>query len=265
MSRNILALVPRPADDDCEVETRISETPLDLQASSEFSNAICREVELLKTASTLEEAKRVYDDLTQGLRLQDIMSNYANIHAIGIGHLLHNAKRKNLLFARNIGEILDQVYEIETGSVAETQIGRHRFISRMRQIGLIQQGATNRNLKPAGTTPCFKSLRALISERKQLPFEEIISESRRRPVVRARFQSIWVMRSVCGHSLATIGQYMGNRDHTTVLNSINKVSLTMQTDVGYRREVESLCENADTIGIIQNRNLLIRSNGHTVS
>lgn len=58
---------------------------------------------------------------------------------------------------------------------------------------------------------------------------------------------------------------MGNRDHTTVLNSINKVTINMQNDVAYRREVDLLCENADTIGIIQNRNLLIRSTGPSVA
>lgn len=265
MSRNNLALVPGPVDVDCETQSPITRFPIDIQAAREFSKAICHEVELMKTVATLEVAKSVFQDLARGTRIQDIMTGYANIHAIGIGHLLHNASRKSLLVARDIEDMLDQVYQIESSAAAETQIGRHRFISRLRQAGLVAQGATDRHLKPAGTTPCFKSLRTLVSERKQLPFEEIISESRRRPVVKARFQAIWVMRAVCGHSLATIGQYMGNRDHTTVLNSINKVTINMQNDVAYRREVDLLCENADTIGIIQNRNLLIRSTGPSVA
>lgn len=260
MSRNNLALVSGPVDADCDIGSSIPTAPTAPQAR-ELANAICRDAELLRTSATLEVATGVFEDLARGTRIQELMSKYANIHAIGIGHLLHNASRKGLLSSSDIADMIDQVYRIESGAAAETQLGRHRFISRLRQAGFVIAGTTDRHLKPAGTTPCFKSLRTLISERKQLPFEEIISECRRRPVVRARFQAIWVLRAVCGHSLATIGQYMGNRDHTTVLNSINKVTITMQNDVAYRREVDTLCENADTIGIIQNRNLLIRSTG----
>ena len=74
----------------------------------------------------------------------------------------------------------------------------------------------------------------------------------------ARFETIWVLRTVCGHSLAMIGGYMGGRDHTTILNSINKISLQIATKSEDRARISALCEEADTLGVIQNRLILLR-------
>nr|WP_290428659.1 helix-turn-helix domain-containing protein [Defluviimonas salinarum] len=150
------------------------------------------------------------------------------------------------------------VFEFETSRNPDRTINRHRFICALKRLGIVDNTLSDRALKPAGTTPCVKALGALIADRSQVPFDQIASSSRTKPVVKARFQAIWVMRVVCGHSLTMIGSHMGNRDHTTILNSINKVGLTMETNMGYRKEMESLCEKADTIGVMQNRNILLR-------
>lgn len=216
-----------------------------------------------RTRATLTEALSIYMALEDRLPLVEVARMTENIHAFGIGHLLHTGLRKKLINAdMSAADILDRVYRADMARPRETQVNRHRVIHWLKKLGLVAPNTSDRQLKPAGTTPCIKAMGGLIAERTKIPFDIISSESRKKDVVRARFQAIWVLRMVCGHPLTMIGQNMGNRDHTTILNSINKVNLNIQADVGFRRSMENLCEKADTIGIIQNRNLLLRATQH---
>ncbi|MBW3243585.1 hypothetical protein KUV57_13005 [Epibacterium sp. DP7N7-1] len=216
-----------------------------------------------RSRATLTEALSIYMSFEDNLPLSEIARMTDNIHAYGIGHLLHCGLKKNLIKDdMSAADILDRVYRADMAHPQETQINRHRVVYWLKKIGLVVGRASDRQLKPAGTTPCVKSLISLVSDRTKVPFDVITSDSRMRDVVKARFQAIWLLRMVCGHPLATIGQNMGNRDHTTILNAVNKMQLNIQTDDGFRQSMKYLCEQADTIGIIQNRNLLLRATQH---
>lgn len=216
-----------------------------------------------RSREILKEALQIFHQLEDGTPLVRVATTAKEVHALGIGQLLSNGHRKGLIDADlSPANILNQVFNAETMRIQDRPISRYRFIIHLKALGIVAQRQNERQLKPAGTTPCMKALAALIFENTQISMDQIASESRVKKIVIARFKLIWLMRSVCGHSLTMIGQNLGNRDHTTILNSINKVKNECASDAGYSRSIHILCEKADTIGILQNRNLLLRASKH---
>ena len=63
--------------------------------------------------------------------------------------------------------------------------------------------------------------------------EQIISGSRRRPLVEARQVAMYVTRNTTELSFPDIGKAFGNRDHTTVMHAVRKIESRM----GERRQI----------------------------
>jgi chromosomal replication initiator protein len=70
--------------------------------------------------------------------------------------------------------------------------------------------------------------------------EDLVSPSRARPLVRARHIAAYLMRECTGLSLVDVGELLGGRDHTTILNSISKVEQWMRSRDNTLRELEDL-------------------------
>lgn len=51
---------------------------------------------------------------------------------------------------------------------------------------------------------------------------DLVGRSRRFPVVRARQEAMWRLRTLRGLSLAQIGRMLGGRDHTTILHGVRR-------------------------------------------
>jgi chromosomal replication initiator protein len=58
--------------------------------------------------------------------------------------------------------------------------------------------------------------------------EELRGKSRRRPLVTARQVGMYVCRELTDYSYPAIGRQFGNRDHTTVMHAVEKVSTLMK-------------------------------------
>ena len=59
---------------------------------------------------------------------------------------------------------------------------------------------------------------------------ELQGASRKRPLVEARQVAMYVFRELTDLSFPAIGKEFGNRDHTTVMHSVNKVEASMSED-----------------------------------
>jgi len=66
-----------------------------------------------------------------------------------------------------------------------------------------------------------------VLQRHQLTWKDISGRSRRRPIVMARQECMWVMRSA-GMSYPLIGRFL-RRDHTTVLHGVRQHERTRLT------------------------------------
>lgn len=88
--------------------------------------------------------------------------------------------------------------------------------------------------------PSLKTIAEQTAEHFGLTLRDLKSDSRRRTVVTARDNAILLARRLTHRSLQEIGEYFGNRDHTTVLHSFRKLESVVETDAQARELYERL-------------------------
>ena len=71
-------------------------------------------------------------------------------------------------------------------------------------------------------------------------------QSRGREVVNARQIAMYLMRRMICMNLADIGKEFGDRDHTTVLHSLDKVEKQMRSDPAFAETVKQITTNINT-------------------
>jgi chromosomal replication initiator protein len=69
---------------------------------------------------------------------------------------------------------------------------------------------------------------------------EIIGDKRSRPVVESRHVAMYLARELTDLSLPKIGERFGNRDHTTVLHAVDKITKLMREDREMYNRVQRL-------------------------
>ncbi|MBE5807830.1 MAG: chromosomal replication initiator protein DnaA [Clostridiales bacterium] len=72
--------------------------------------------------------------------------------------------------------------------------------------------------------------------------EDILGKKRNQEVVVPRQISIYICRELTELSTVAIGREFGNRDHTTIMHSCEKVAGQMKGDAQFRRRVEELID-----------------------
>jgi chromosomal replication initiation ATPase DnaA len=73
----------------------------------------------------------------------------------------------------------------------------------------------------ARTVPTWKTILLETAEAYGLSVEEVCGYRRILPYVRARQQAMWRMKTELGLSMRDIGRRVGNKDHSTVVHSVN--------------------------------------------
>jgi chromosomal replication initiator protein len=74
------------------------------------------------------------------------------------------------------------------------------------------------------------------------PIEALCGPLRTRPLVTARQVAMYVMRELTEYSYPAIGRVFGNRDHTTVIHAVTKVTAQMQERPQIYRKVNALIQ-----------------------
>ena len=70
--------------------------------------------------------------------------------------------------------------------------------------------------------------------------EDIISQKRSRDIAKPRQVAMYFIRSLTDTSYEEIGKVLGDRDHTTVMSGIAKISNQLPTDKALAEEVENI-------------------------
>ena len=76
----------------------------------------------------------------------------------------------------------------------------------------------------------------------KLSVDAISTKSRKLEVVQARQIAMYLSKNLTKNSLSTIGNYIGQRDHATVLHACKKVIDLMDTDKHFKKNVEEIEE-----------------------
>ena len=85
-----------------------------------------------------------------------------------------------------------------------------------------------------------ENIKKLVAEHFKLPIEKLQGKTRKRSIVIARQLSMYLAKNYTTSSLKNIGQNFGNRDHSTVIYSVQAVKDLMDTDLLFKDTVSEL-------------------------
>ena len=80
----------------------------------------------------------------------------------------------------------------------------------------------------------------------QISAEEIKGQRRSKSIATARHVSMYLCRTLTNFSLADIGKYYGDKDHTTVLSSVRKIEKSMLTDKEIAGTIRDITSNLNS-------------------
>jgi len=74
----------------------------------------------------------------------------------------------------------------------------------------------------------------------QIGKRSLLGESRARPVARPRQILMYLLRTDLQIPLEEVGRLVGNRDHTTVMHAVEKITQLAMTDVQIREDMSKI-------------------------
>lgn len=153
----------------------------------------------------------------------------------------------------NIDEIflhLASVFDSEgDGREEDLVLNRRAVLCYLRIMGFVPRDTSAREANHLGSLPTIGEIAWIVEKRTGVSLERIRSPSRVGKVIEARFLVIWTMRKVSGHSLAFIGERLGDRHHTSIMNAIERVQALRMADDAWRKRVNEICDEADMIAL----------------
>lgn len=77
----------------------------------------------------------------------------------------------------------------------------------------------------------------IVAEECMITVNDIVDRSRKKEVVNGRFIFCGIMKDYFGYSLKKIGEFVGNRDHTTVIHAVEKYHDRYENEDNFRNAV----------------------------
>jgi chromosomal replication initiator protein len=85
-----------------------------------------------------------------------------------------------------------------------------------------------------------ENIKKLVADHFKVPLDKLQGKTRKRSVVVARQLSMYLAKNFTTNSLKSIGKNFGNRDHSTVIYSVQAVKDMMDTDILFKDTVAEL-------------------------
>ena len=92
--------------------------------------------------------------------------------------------------------------------------------------------------------PTLRAILTAVIEARRVSLDEMQSSARSDRIVNARFAVMWIAHRKAGHSLQRIGDWLGKRDHSTVLHGVRKVDGYRETNVDLANELDAIWRRA---------------------
>lgn len=217
--------------------------------------------------ATMTQANEICRDLTNGTEMFEIALHCADPMSLGIGVMLAKMRADGLIrdFDHAEGK-LKGIFGRESSK--GIPLNRRTVIAALQYLRMAPRDMTVRMVKPAGSIPTMDEISRTIEFHTGITLEEIRSASRVREIVNARFLTIWAMRAECGHSLSIIGRRLGDRDHTSILNGVQRLRKKRNADVDMRKMIDHIGDQTDLLALRRNRSdlaasMCLRQNGRT--
>ena len=125
-----------------------------------------------------------------------------------------------------------------------------QFSRRRMVIALVAASGTGQDCPPwsavrPGTQPGIMDIVEWIGGLHGATAEAIVSSARSPDLARVRFFCEWGCRQGFGYPLQAIGNRLGGRSHTSVLNGVEKASLMLSRSPAIRRGLLEACDAVD--------------------
>lgn len=208
---------------------------------------------------TLIGARDVTRSLVIGRPQAEVARRAKDPLIYGIGAMMFQLSEKKILTCEEAAysALLSGIASFRTSTGNQAPANRRTVIEYLRKNKLIDDSLQVRSLKPAGTTPTVAHVLKVTESVTGISTAEILSRDRSRDIVTARFFAMWSLRAVSGTSFSVIGDRIGGKDHTTVINAVNQVDI--KRNRGERDDTDQIVDESDLIGIKTNMDLLTRN------
>ena len=104
----------------------------------------------------------------------------------------------------------------------------------------VVEGALGDLIKPKKLFIEVNEVQKTVSKYYGITVSDLISNSRKQHLVKARQMAIYLCHEMTSLSLAKIGQNFGNRDHSTVLYSCEKLKGLISTNEEIKNDIENI-------------------------
>lgn len=95
-------------------------------------------------------------------------------------------------------------------------------------------------LKPPTGVITIESIRKIVSDYLNVPYDKIAESTRKREVVQARQVVMFFAKIFTKHSLKSISEELGGKEHTRVIYSCQVVKDLMDTDALFKEQVQEI-------------------------
>ena len=203
----------------------------------------------------LMQANYACMEIANGRDWGEVAQNCEDPMSLGIGAMLAKMSKKDLFREPDrVIDLLNGVFVSE--SPKRIDLNRRTVIETLRISGILPHEMNAQKAKPEGTSPTLAEICTIIELHTGITREQIVSASRVRELVRARFLVIWIMRNECGLSLAQIGVRLGGRDHTTIRHGLRHVKFERDSDMDKRMLIDSIVDQSDLLALKRNHSAL---------
>ena len=104
----------------------------------------------------------------------------------------------------------------------------------------VVEGALGDLIKPKKLFIEVNEVQKTVSKYYGITVSDLVSNSRKQHLVKARQMAIYLCHELTSLSLAKIGQNFGNRDHSTVLYSCEKMKALIETNGEIKNDIENI-------------------------
>lgn len=206
----------------------------------------------------LTQAYDVYKDLAIGRGTAEFAQKCEDPMSLVIGAMLAKMNLGGMI--REPDQVIDLLNGVFLGkSLSSIDPNRRTIIEALKNLGFLPSDINVRVAKPVGSTPTLEEISVIIEFHTGITLKQIISATRVREVVKARFLVIWIMRNECGHSLTAIGGRLGGRDHATICHGMRRVKEDRDADMGKRLLIDSVGDQSDMLALKRIRSHLTAS------
>jgi chromosomal replication initiator protein len=89
-------------------------------------------------------------------------------------------------------------------------------------------------------------IQKIVASYYNIPVEQLKDKTRKKLIVTARKLSMYLAKQLSDKSLVNIGEYFGNRDHSTVIHAIKSIEEMLQKDDRFKNVVNDLTKKIKT-------------------